>query len=139
MSIDDLRTLRFDLVAVADMIERSPLAAASIGLPGRRPDQVTLDPRTQRVVCHYTGRASAAVEADRLAALLITYCIRAHIRVPRRTSRTVRIEQDAVAVSFSVSYDKTPVATSPEGESPPGRRGAALAGCHATGPSRMTW
>jgi hypothetical protein len=45
------------------------------------------------------------LEKGQLGALLIAYCMRAGIKVPRRGSRAIRVEKHAAVLVFSMDHE----------------------------------
>ena len=109
MPIIDERRVSFDLGALKDVIMLSQFAAMSIGLPNNLPSGIGLDASAYTVNFDFAGNL-IMVTADKVGALLISYCIRSGIRVPRQTKRTVIVEERAITLVFREDYLMTPAA-----------------------------
>jgi hypothetical protein len=105
VSIIDRREILFDADALTAVLACSGQMAGSIGLPSVAPKTIHFDPEEGRVTLIY-GLAGHAVpvESGPLGALLIAYCLRAKIKVPRQFARSMRIEPQAVVMVFSATY-----------------------------------
>lgn len=108
ISITDRREIEFDAHALISIIAESLPRAHSIGLPPQRPTSVDFDPEGQRIICRYDTIEPAALTADRLGALLVSYCIRSKILLPRLPQKTVSVMAGAVAIEFSTHYADVP-------------------------------
>ena len=108
ISITDRREIEFDAHALISIIAESLPRAQSIGLPSQRPASVDFDPEGQRIICRYDTIEAAALTADRLGALLVSYCIRSKILLPRLPQKTVSVMAGAVAIEFSTHYADIP-------------------------------
>lgn len=110
ISITDRREIEFDAQALISIIAELLPRAHSIGLPSQRPTSVDFEPEGQRIICHYDTLDAAALTADRLGALLVSYCIRSKISLPRLPQKTVRIMVGAAVIQFSTHYVDIPTA-----------------------------
>jgi hypothetical protein len=107
MPIKDERRIRFDLAALKDVLKYSQFGALSIGLPSHLPSDIVLDASVGTATFDYVG-TRVTVATDKLGALLISYCIRSGIRVPRQGKRTVTIADKAITLVFLEDYLTTP-------------------------------
>jgi hypothetical protein len=116
VAIRDRREITFDAAAITDVLACSPGAAVSLGLPQGRPTRVRFDPQAGQVALLYGGDAGReiVVQSGPLGALLISYCLRARIRIPRDPRRDVRIGRDAVVLGFIQIFADTPSPGTPE-------------------------
>jgi hypothetical protein len=109
--IIERRELRFSPHALQAMIGWSLGAASSHGLPPSSPDEVKLLPEESRIDLVY-GRALGArvvpLKVEGLAVLLIAYCIRALIPLPRVARKEVRIGARYVSLVFHVEHSQAP-------------------------------
>jgi hypothetical protein len=80
-------------------------AAASVH-PALRPSGVRFHPQQGEVEVLYAPNQSTRLTAERLGALLIAYCIRTRIPIPRQADKGVRIEAGAVILTFAMHYAK---------------------------------
>ena len=118
MAITDRREIEFDLEAVRLALKWSPNAAHAFGLPPRTPDHVRCKPAEAVVEVTYgklMETRSFALRADALGAILIAYCNRAGMPIPRDADKAVRIEREHVVIVFTLRMPRAPQPESPEG------------------------
>jgi hypothetical protein len=87
--------------AVRSVLEWSPRAAQAFGLPPLTPTSVRGNPADNVVEVAYGDQTSPRVfmlRAEALGAILILYCNRARIPVPRLAEKRLRIERDQVTM-----------------------------------------
>jgi hypothetical protein len=108
ISIIDRRELEFDARALISIIARSARWANSVGLPSARPVRVEFDPAGSRIVLGYDGAGTDIITAERLGALLVSYCVRARVPLPRLAEKSVRIEANSVVVGFTTYFSEVP-------------------------------
>lgn len=109
MPIIDERRVSFDLGALKDVIKLSQFAAMSIGLPDNLPSGIGLNASAGTVTFDFAGN-QITVAGDKVGALLLSYCIRSGIRVPRQPKRSVIVEGTAITLVFREDYSITPSA-----------------------------
>lgn len=105
MGITDRREIRFQADAVLAAIASQPQAGAALGLPAAAPDTLRFEPASHRVVLLYRiGRevADFGIPAESLGALLVGFCCRQRISLPRRAMKSICIEAQAVVLAFSI-------------------------------------
>ena len=110
-AIIERRELRFSPNALQAMIGWSLGAASSQGLPPSSPDEIKLHPDESRIDLIYgraEGKRSIPLKLEGLATLLIAYCIRAHIPLPRVARKEVRIGARYVSLVFHVEHTQAP-------------------------------
>src|SRR5580658_4272934 len=110
-AITERRELRFSPGALQAMIGWSLGAASSHGLPPSAPDEIKLLPQESRIDLIYgqgTTARSVPVKVEALAMLLIAYCIRALIPLPRIARKEVRIGARHVSLVFHVEHAQAP-------------------------------
>lgn len=103
MNIIERREIEFTAEGVVDAITSAIDAAQSIGIPGLPPSGVRFEPEQGVVRLVYgSGRASRmlALPGESLAALLISFCVRSGVPMPRFSDKSVRIEPHAVVIAF---------------------------------------
>lgn len=116
IALSDRRELEFDADALVAVISTSSRAAQAFGLPGLQPTGVRFFPSDGRIdVMYGTGQTQKSVPlgAEPLGALLVSYCIRVRIPMPRNADKGIRIEADAAILAFRTTYAKAPA---PEGQ-----------------------
>jgi hypothetical protein len=113
--ISDRREIAFDAAAMAAVIACSTRAAEAVGLPGARPKGARFDPHAGTVILLYQGGERAIPNrSGELGALLVAYCLRSGIKVPRNFERRIRVDQDAVVLLFSTNHPVPPTTIAPE-------------------------
>jgi hypothetical protein len=113
--INDRREIAFDAAAMVVVIKSSRRMVLAIGLPDVAPVDVRFDPDASEVALLYSiiGRA-IPIQQGPLSALLISYCMRTGIRVPRLLNRSVRVDRDAVVLVFCANHPVPPTTLAPE-------------------------
>lgn len=105
MGITDRREIRFEADTVLTAIAVQPTAAAALGLPAVAPNAARFVPPKHHVVLLYrvgAGEADFTVSVESLGALLIGFCCKAGISLPRSAKKTIRIEEDSIVLAFTV-------------------------------------
>jgi hypothetical protein len=115
VAIIDRREIVFDAATLLAVLACSGQMVEAIGLPSAPPKSVHFDPKANNIVLLYgaTG-VSVPVESGPLGALLIAYCMRAGIKVPRHGSRAMRVEQHAIVLVFSTIHQVPSARLAPE-------------------------
>jgi hypothetical protein len=112
------RTIEFSERGVLQVVNASLRAASSFGLPSMLPDSVHLFPQEGRAAFRYgsgqTAR-SVLIDAEQLGALLLAYCIRKKVPLPRAAGKAVCIEANSVLLTFQLEHGEA--ATPDVGES----------------------
>ena len=111
MRIIDRREIEFDAKSVVRAIAVSSKAAQGFGLPGMAPAGVRFHPKEGKIdVLYGSSQALRAVSipAEALGALLVSYCIRARIPMPRKSDKGVRVESNSIILAFRTTYDEAP-------------------------------
>jgi len=117
MLLLDRRQIHFSPQMLATAIAASPSAAAALGLPPLKPQCVRLlaDAGKVEVVFQTPGGArSVAIALLPLAALLLAFCFRAKIPLPRKARKAARIERNVLVLDFSVEFTMDLAALKPE-------------------------
>ena len=111
MPITDERRIRFDVGALKDVLKFSQFAALAVGLPSTDPSDIILNPSARVATFNFVD-AAITLEVEKLGALLISYCIRSSIRIPRKGTRSVLVEPTTITLVFHEDYAITPAPTS---------------------------
>jgi hypothetical protein len=114
MPVIDKREIEFDAEALLAAVVTSQRAAESFGLPGFPPTGVRFHPRVGTVDFLYgTSGALRAVnlKAEMVGALLIAYCIRARIPMPKKAEKGVHVQAQSVTLAFKTEFARLPIAT----------------------------
>jgi hypothetical protein len=104
MAITETREIGFDMQAVRSVLEWSPRAAQAFGLPPLMPAAVRGNPSENSVEVIYGDTASRRVfmlRVEALGAILVSYCNRARIPMPRQAEKRLRVDRDQVTVVLS--------------------------------------
>jgi hypothetical protein len=111
MPIHDRREISFDAASLLGIAASSARVAQAIGLPGSVPKDVTFNEQAQEVAFLYADdQQPAVIGPNALAALLISYCMGAGIKIARQLDRDLRVDRDAVVFAFTTSYVVQPAA-----------------------------
>jgi len=107
--IHDQREITFDAPSLLAIVAASARVAQAIGLPPGAPTNVTFDMEGGRVAFFYPDEDEpVAIGSNELAALLISYCMSAGIRIPRQLDREVRVGPKAVVFVCTTSHIVAP-------------------------------
>jgi hypothetical protein len=106
IAIIDRREIEFDAEALVVAIAVSTDATAASAHPTLRPSGVRLHPQQGEIEVLYATNPPTRLSAERVGALLISYCVRARIPIPRQADKGVRIEAGAVILTFAMHYTK---------------------------------
>jgi hypothetical protein len=123
--ITDRREIEFDLQAVKFALECSPRSAQAFGLPPLTPQAVRCNPPAGTVEVTYGELTSTRVfilRAEALGAILISYCSRTGVPIPRNADKAVRVDREHVVVVFTLRMSRalqpelpeSPIARAPE-------------------------
>ena len=105
MPICDHREISFDATSLLGIVAAAARVARAVGLPQGVPREVMFNAQAQEVSFVYTEEEQPVViGSSALAALLISYCMSASIKIPRQLDREMRVGQDAVVFICSTSY-----------------------------------
>lgn len=118
MAIADRREIDFDTNAVKLAVEWSPQAAQAFGLPPLVPTGVRSNPANGYVEVIYgtlTATRVFALRAEALGALLISYCNRAGMPIPRYADKGIRLERGHVVLVLTLRLDEAPRPDTAEG------------------------
>jgi hypothetical protein len=118
VAITDRREIEFDMQAVKLALEWSPRSANAFGLPPLTPQSVRCHPTDGSVEVTYGELTSMRVfmlRAEALGAILIAYCNRAGMPMPRNADKAVRVEREHVVVVFTLRVPGPPRPALPEG------------------------
>jgi hypothetical protein len=118
VAITERREMEFDLPALKLVLEWSPRAAQAFGLPPMVPGMVHCNTTDGHVEVTYGTLSAArifALRAEALGAILISYCNRIGLPVPRDADKAVRIERDHVVLVFKLFIERAEQPEGPEG------------------------
>lgn len=105
----------FDAPALAVVIACSWQMAQTIGLPAMPPEGTRFEPQAGKITLLYGVHGQpVSVQHGPLSALLIAYCMRAGIRIPRKLERSLRVDRGSVALVFEENHSVPPIRLAPE-------------------------
>ncbi|MGA8197034.1 MAG: hypothetical protein WB902_27150 [Acetobacteraceae bacterium] len=119
MTIVDRHEIELDTAAVRRALELSPRAAQAFGLPPLVPAGVRCNSRDGCIEVVYgtlTATRVFGLRAEALGALLISYCNRAGMPLPRHADKGVRVEREHVVLVCTLRLDEPPQPETPEGQ-----------------------
>jgi len=119
VTIVDRREIELDTAAVRRALELSPRAAQAFGLPPLVPAGVRCNSRDCCIEVVYgtlTATRVFGLRAEALGALLISYCNRAGMPLPRHADNGVRVEREHVVLVCTLRLDEPPQPETPEGQ-----------------------
>jgi hypothetical protein len=118
-AIVDRREIETDTAAVRRALEWSPRAAQAFGLPPLMPTGVRCNPANGCIeVVSGTLNATPAfvLRAEALGDLLISYCNRAGMPMPRQSDKGIRVEREHAVLVFTLRLEAPPLPEAPEGQ-----------------------
>ena len=101
MPIKELRTLMFDAAEVLRAVRMAPLVANALGLQGTYILGVEFKPDEEAVVFVQDG-GTRTISSEALVALLVAYCSKVRIPMPRNGTKAIRVTQDGVALQIAL-------------------------------------
>ncbi len=104
--IVERREVEFETEALITVLAGSPRAAAAFGLARGQPQAVIFEPASQSVRFVFPGGGhahSVSLESARLAALLVGFCLRMRMPLPRRAEKSIRVEPGMVVLAFRIA------------------------------------
>jgi hypothetical protein len=119
VAIVDRREIELDTAAVRCALEWSPHAAQAFGLPPLVPTGLRCNPADACIEVVYGTLTTTRVfglRAEALGALLISYCNRAGMPMPRHSDKGIRVEREHVVLVFTLRLDDPPHPEVPEGK-----------------------
>ena len=111
MAIVDRREIAFDADAMRFVIECSPRAALAFGLPPLTPQAVrcnVADGHIEVVYGTLTATRVFALRAEALGAIIVSYCNRTGMPMPRHADKGIRVERDRVVLVFTLRLEDAP-------------------------------
>jgi hypothetical protein len=111
VTILDKREIEFDSDALVYCLSMSPRAAQGFGLPAMAPSEVRFNPKDGMVDVVYgkkEGLGAVRISVEALGAVMISYCIRAKIPMPRVADKSIRMESHSIILAFKTRFTKAP-------------------------------
>ena len=103
--IIERREVEFETEALLTVLASSPRAAAAFGLARGLPQAVLFEPAAQSVRFVFPGGGhahSVALDSARLGALLVGFCLRMRMPLPRKAEKSLRVEAGMVVLAFRI-------------------------------------
>jgi hypothetical protein len=118
VAVIDRREIELDTEAVRQALEWSPRASQAFGLPPLVPTGVRSNPPDGCIEVVYgtlTATRVFMLRAESLGALLVSYCNRAGMPMPRYADKGIRLERERVVLVFTLRLDDLPRPEAAEG------------------------
>ncbi len=112
MRVVDRREIEFDGESLICFLTVLPREAEKLDLPATPPTQIRFDAEDGSVEAVYgRGEQERAVRIshETLSALLVSYCLRTRIPLPRVADKIIRVQSCSVVLSFKTWFDEAPV------------------------------
>ena len=101
MGIIDRREIEFDEQSLIGVIAAFWDRAETIGVPAIRPSKIGFTPEANHIRIEYEARPEVRLSVDHLASLLVSYCVRAGIPIPRQSAKELRVGSSSVVLAFT--------------------------------------
>jgi hypothetical protein len=108
MSLVETRELRFGQLALRFALAHAGGAAEQVGLPKGVPEAVRFVAEAQAVTARFGGAEERQLDSAALGLVLVAYCLRARIPLPRRATKSVRVLPDAVVLTTRLEHELPP-------------------------------
>jgi len=103
--ICDRREISFDAASLLSIVAASARVAQAAGLPAGVPKDVTFNAQQHEIAFVYADEEQPIViGSSALAALLISYCMSAGIKIPRKLDREIRVDGNTVVFICTTAY-----------------------------------
>jgi len=106
--IVDRRQIEFDAKSLTSAIAASLNSVGSIGLPPSRPIALRFSPQEELIEFHYAKEQPVRVTAVKVGAFLVSYCVRAHIPLPRNSEKEITLAASSIILSVTTFYAEAP-------------------------------
>ncbi len=120
MLLVDRREIEFDGRALVYCLSVSPRAAEGFGLPAIPPTEIRFHPKDGLIDVVYGKKdamGAVRITAESLGALLVSYCIRSKIPMPRVADKSIRVESNCIILAFRTGFTQAPLPETAEGSS----------------------
>ena len=104
--IVERREVEFETEALLTVLAASPKAGGAFGLARGMPQAVIFEPTTQSVRFVFPGGGhahSVSLDSARLGALLVGFCLRMRMPLPRKAEKSIRVESGMVVLAFRIT------------------------------------
>jgi hypothetical protein len=109
MRVVDRREIEFDAGALAHYLATLPREAQSLGLPLAPPAEIRFDPAQAMVeIIYVMPDQTVRIPAETLKSMLVSYCIRSKIPIPRIADHSIQVAPDRLILALSTSFGKPP-------------------------------
>lgn len=112
MLVVDRREIEFDADALNYYLSVSHAEAAALGLPATAASKIYFDAQDGNVEFVFArpgGIETIQVAAEQLGELLISYCLRTRIPLPRVADKIIRVEPNRIVLTFKTWFTEAPV------------------------------
>jgi hypothetical protein len=112
MLVVDRREIEFDAEALNYYLSVSHAEAASLGLPPTAASKIYFDAQDGTVEFIFArpgGVETIQLAAEQLGELLISYCLRTRIPLPRVANKNIRVEPNRIVLAFKTWFTDAPV------------------------------
>ena len=112
MLVVDRREIEFDAEALNYYLSVAHAEAALLGLPASAASQIHFDAKQGNVAFVFLQAGVAEkfdIAAELLGELLISYCLRTRIPLPRVADKIIRVEPNRIVLTFKTWFTEAPV------------------------------
>jgi hypothetical protein len=112
MLVVDRREIEFDAEALNYYLSASHAEAAALGLPATAASKIYFDAQDGNVAFMFAGPGGVEtieLAAEQLGELLIAYCLRTRIPLPRVADKIIRVEPNRIVLAFKTWFTDAPV------------------------------
>jgi len=112
MLVVDRREIEFDAEALNYYLSVSHAEAQALGLPAAAASKIYFDAQdgiVDFIFAQPGGVETIHVAGERLGELLISYCLRTRIPLPRVANKIIRVEPNRIVLAFKSWFTEAPV------------------------------
>ncbi len=112
MLVVDRREIEFDAEALNYYLSVLHDEAEALGLPASRGYKIHFDAKNGNVafVCMQSNsEKTITISAEHLGEVLISYCLRTRIPLPRVADKVIRVEPNRIVLTFKTWFTEAPV------------------------------
>ena len=116
MLVVDRREIEFDAEALNYYLSISHAEAAALGLPASAASKIYFDAQdgyVEFVFARPGGVETFQLAGEQLGELLISYCLRTRIPLPRVADKIIRVEPNRIVLAFKTWFTDAPVFAHP--------------------------
>jgi hypothetical protein len=112
MLVIDRREIEFDAAALTYYLTILPAETEKLGLSRTPPSEFRFDPEDSVVEAVYRegGQVrTVVIPSETLGAILVNFCLRMRIPLPRVANKFIRVRAASVVLSFKTWFEEAPV------------------------------